>query len=123
MSNTVNAEVGCLYVGEFVEEAELPLNAVPQRSEVVRPQSFITYLDLWSPDDGTRIFTILLKDGRTVSVRGHGLKQWLPIVQGDSGSYGVVTRAGSEEVLVALFRISEVVGIFHGEVQPERKVA
>jgi hypothetical protein len=117
MSNPTNAETGCRYLGEFVEEAELPPNAVGQRSEVVRPQLVYSFLELCPQTDGTRLFTILLKDGRTVSVRGHALKQWPPTIRGDCGSYGVVMRAASDEILVALFRIGEVVGIFNGGVR------
>jgi hypothetical protein len=123
MGNAVNAETGCRYLGEYVDEAELPPNAVYSRSEVVRPSFLLSYVDLWSEGDGSRNFTVLLKDGRTVTVRGHALKQWPPTVPGDSGSYGIVIRSASEEVIVALFRIGEVVGVFHGELQPERKVA
>ncbi len=68
-----------------------------------------------SVGDGNR-FTVLLRDRRTVTVYGHALKH----VQNDSnaadgGSYGILARADGGEVLVALFRVSEVVGVFAGE--------
>jgi hypothetical protein len=68
-----------------------------------------------SASDGTR-FTVLLRDKRTVTVLGHELKY----VRNDSnpqdyGSYGILSRVGGTEVLVALFRVSEVIGVFSGE--------
>lgn len=121
MTNHTNAEVGCLLVGEYVDEAELPTNVTFHRGEVVRPQVVANYLDLWARDDRMKEFTVLLKDGRIVAVRGHSLKHWPSTVSGESGSYGVVVGAAPEEVLVALFKVFEVVGIFHGEMRSDRK--
>ncbi len=123
MTHSVNIVTDCRLIGEFVDEAEPPPNVEFTRAEVVEAHLVASYVDLWNQDDGRRLFTVLLKDGRTVSVRGHALKQWQPTVSGDSGSFGVVIRAAREEVLVALFRTGEVVGIFEGELQGERKVA
>lgn len=65
--------------------------------------------------DGNR-FTVLLRDKRTVTVFGHALK----FVQNasnqtDYGSYGILSRTDGGEVLVALFRVSEVIGVFSGD--------
>lgn len=62
-------------------------------------------------------FTVLLRDQRTVTVVGHAVK-FVPGMESnssDSGSYGVLSRVGDTEVLVALFRASEVIGVFNGE--------
>ena len=123
MSNPANAIVGCHLVGEYVDEAELPANLAFHRGEVVRPQAGSDYLDLGAAGDSFKEFTVLLKDGRVVSVRGQGLKNFPAAVQGESGSYGVIVRTGGAEVLVALFKAVEVVGIFHGEMSPDRKIA
>ncbi len=69
-----------------------------------------------SAGDGNR-FTVLLRDKRTVTVSGHALKYVQnasnPI---DSGSYGILSRTDSGEVLVALFNVAEVIGVFSGDV-------
>ena len=67
--------------------------------------------------DGNR-FTVLLRDKRTVTVFGHALKY----VQNasnptDYGSYGILSRVGGAEVIVALFRVSEVTGVFSGDIR------
>jgi hypothetical protein len=69
-------------------------------------------------------FTVLLRDNRVVTVNGHALKY----VQNasnpsDYGSYGVLMRAGEGEVLVALFPVREVTGIFSGAIQMPRESA
>jgi hypothetical protein len=122
MTNPANAHAGCLLVGEYVDEAELPANLAFHPREVVRPQVVASYLDLWGRDDGKE-FTVLLKDGRVVAVRGQGLKLLPGSQTGDGLVYGIVTRMSGEEVFVALFKSSEVVGIFHGEMRPDRKIA
>ena len=70
-----------------------------------------------SVGDGNR-FTVLLRDKRTVTVFGHALKY----VQNasnptDYGSYGILSRVGGAEVIVALFRVSEVTGVFSGDIR------
>jgi hypothetical protein len=122
MINHTNADVGCLLVGVYVDETELPANVACHRGEVVRPQVVGNYVDLWSGDD-VKDFTVLLKDGRNVAVRGHSIKLWPATITGESGSYGVVMRTAREEVLVAVFKVIEVIGIFHGEIQLDRKSA
>src|SRR5438874_13252179 len=102
MTNPVNAVVDCLLVGEYVDEGECPTTPGSRQGEVVRPQVVANYLDQWGRDDGTREFTVLLKDGRVVAVRGHGLKHSPHPVAGQD-VYSVVIRTAAEEVLVALF--------------------
>jgi hypothetical protein len=123
MTNHTNAEVGCQLVGEYVDEAEVPANVTSHRGEVVRPQVVANCVDLWCGDGDLKDFTVLLKDGRMVAVRGHSLKHWPATVTGESGSYGVVMRSAKEEILVAVFKVIEVIGIFHGEVRLDRKSA
>ena len=119
MTNHVSATTGCLLVGEYVDEAECPANRAFHRGEVVRPQVVANFIDLWGRDDGMREFIVLLKDGRVVVVRGHGLKSGLPL----ASVFSVVVRSGAEEVIVALFKSDDVSGIFHGELRPDRKIA
>src|SRR5437762_785500 len=123
MTNHAGTNVGCLLVGEYVDEAELPQNLAIHRGEIVRPHVVANYIDLWGTDDDLKQFTVLLKDGREVTVRGQGLKHLPASVNGDGGSYGIISRSGGEEILVALFRVLEIVGIFYGEVRPDRKTA
>jgi hypothetical protein len=71
-----------------------------------------------SAGDGNR-FTVLLRDKRTVTVFGHAVK-YVPGMQSnpnDSGSYGILARAGGDEVLVALFQVTEVIGVFSGDLR------
>ncbi len=125
MANHTGANVGCLVVGEYVDEAELPLPLVnPNKvSQVERPRVVATYLDLWSKDDGDKEFTVLLNDKRVLTVRGHGL-QYIqnPSNPSDYGSYAILARTGSEDVVVALFRVAEVSGIFSGARKGTEKV-
>lgn len=123
MTNKSNADVGCHLIGEYVDEAELPAESGCHQGEVVRTQVVAEYLDLWSQGDGLKEFTVLLKDGRTVAVRGQGLKHFPSTGSGEDGSYGVIARVGNEELLLALFKVVEVVGIFHGELRADRKIA
>jgi hypothetical protein len=114
---------GYLRVDEYVDEPETPVDPAIPMGEVVRPSVVFTYLDVRSEDAAIKDFTVLLKDDRTVSVRGHGLKLFQPTVPGESGSYGVVVQAAGEEVLVALFKTIDVVGIFSGEIRSDRRIA
>src|SRR5712691_5569730 len=98
MTNPVNATVGCLLVGEYVDEAECPTNRALHQGEVVRTQVVADFQDLWGRDDGMREFTVLLKDGRVVVVRGHGLKHAPHPVAGED-VYSIVVRTSGEEVL------------------------
>lgn len=123
MPNYSKVQTGCSLVGEYVDEAELPANLVFHQGEAVRTHVVGDYLDYWANGDETKEFTVLLKDGRALTVLGHRLKHWPTTIPGESGSYGVVMRSAGKEVLVALFKIVEVIGIFHGEIQSERKNA
>lgn len=123
MTSHTNADAGCLLVGEFVEEAELPEalaslgNALPSKARVER-RLVASYLDLGSRDDGIKDFTVLLHDKRIVTVRGHAL-QYVQNASNptDCGSYGVLLHGGEGAVLVALFRVSEVTGVFSGNLR------
>jgi hypothetical protein len=123
MSNNANANIGCTHLGEYVDENELPPNHAFSQGEIVRPTVVADYVDIWAKDDGLKEFTVLLRDGRVAAVRGQGLKYLAPTIQGESGSYGVIVRSRGEEVLVGLFKIIEIVGIFHGEVRLDQKIA
>jgi hypothetical protein len=122
MTNHASANIGCLLVGEYVDEAELPTDLACHGGEVVRPQVVANYLDLWGRDDGFKDFTVLLKDGRVLTVRGQGLKHSPHPVAGQD-VYGIVIRSAGEEVIIALFKSSDVAGIFHGEMRSDRKIA
>jgi hypothetical protein len=122
MANHVSATAGCLLVAEYVDEADCPTSLAFHRGEVVRPQVVGNFLDLWGRDDGVREFTVLLKDGRVVAVRGHGLK-YAPHPHAGQDVYSIVVRTGGEEVLVALFKSDDVTGIFCGEMRADRKIA
>jgi hypothetical protein len=67
--------------------------------------------------EGSR-FTVLLRDQRTVTVFGHALNYIPHPNTTDPGSYGIFSQGSDGEVLVALFRVSEVVGVFSGDLHP-----
>ncbi len=73
-----------------------------------------------SAGDGNR-FTVLLRDKRTVTVIGHSLKYLQNASDhADNGSHGILSRMDSGEVLVGLFRVSDVIGVFSGDIrEPE----
>jgi hypothetical protein len=124
MAHSSRAEVGCLFVGEFVEEPEVPTDRAFHRGEVLRPQLVASYLDMGSVVDEVREFTVLLRDSRVITVSGSGLKY----VQNagnpsDYGSYAVLAPSAGGAVIVALFRVSEVTGIFSGDMQRPRESA
>ena len=121
MSNS-NAIAGCLLVGEYVDEAEIPTDFTFHKGEVVRPKVVADHLDIWEKDDGLREFTVLLKDGRVIAVRGH-LLEHSPHLVAEQDIYRIVIRTPGEAVLVALFKTAEVAGIFHGEIRSDRKIA
>ncbi|HUY88826.1 MAG TPA: hypothetical protein VMV10_08845 [Pirellulales bacterium] len=80
-----------------------------------RDQHFEMRFSTISAGDRNR-FTVLLRDKRTVTVFGHALKYVENAANTtDCGSYGILSRTGGGEVLVALFRASEVIGVFSGD--------
>ena len=122
MTIHVNAVVKCLPVGDYVDEAEIPTGLVVHPGEVVRPSRVTNYLDDWESTDVLREFTVFLKDGRILAVRGHTLKH-SPHPVADQDVYSIVLRTRGEEVLVGLFKTADVAGIFHGEIRANQKVA
>lgn len=123
MNNPTHFEVGCNMVAEFIDQAEPPVNPVAERAEPVRPRLIGDYIDQTGDAKEIREFTVLLKDGRVLTVRGHNVKQLPPVIDGAVGSYGVVARVADEEVLIAIFQVHDVIGIFHGEMRDDRKIA
>jgi hypothetical protein len=71
-----------------------------------------------------RQFKVLLRDKREVTVCGHALEH-VPGTESaeDPASYRVVMHAGDRDILVALFRASEVTGIFCGDLRDARESA
>jgi hypothetical protein len=129
MPEPTRANVDCRLVGEYVDEAETP-PVVGERSaplplgEAVKTNVVATYCDVWSPHEEAREFTVLLRDKREITVRGHAVR-YLPgnPASSDAGSYGVVVRGGEGEVFVALFQAGDVIGIFNGNMRPARESA
>ena len=122
MKESKNAEVGCLYVGDYVDEAECPTDSMPLGGVVVRPQVVANCLDVWGRDDNLREFTVLLKDGRTAAIRGHGLKHEPHPLAGED-VFIIIVRTATDEVPVALFKTADIAGIFHGDLRVDRKTA
>jgi hypothetical protein len=121
LANQANVTSGCLLVGEFVDESERPVNNA-QPGEAVRTQIVANHVDLWAASDGLREFTILLREGPVVTVRGHALKHEPHPLAGED-VFGVVIRSAGEEVLVAVFKSADVAGVFDGDIRPDRRIA
>jgi hypothetical protein len=118
LSNGPNANVGCLLVGEYMDEAASASNAVACSGEVVRPQLVASYVDLWATHDGMKDFTVLLRDNRIVTVRGHGPKYVQDTSNSEeAGSYAILAPSESGDITVAFFRVGEVTGIFCGNIR------
>lgn len=113
---TANAViVQCTHVGEFIEEASA--STIPAGAgEPVRPSVVFEFIEEGVPlEPALKTFTVLLRDSRVVTVRGHRLSH---VEHPHAGSYGVMLRSAAGEELVALFRVDEVTGIFSGQMQP-----
>jgi hypothetical protein len=122
MTTPGNSLSPCRLVAEFVDEAELPPAAEIHSGEVVRPRMVGDFSDVGEPADGFKEFTVLLKDGRVVAVRGHALK-YTPHPTAGQDLYAIVARDGGVEQFVALFKSADVAGVFHGEIRADRKTA
>jgi len=73
-----------------------------------------SHVGLWGRDGDLKRFTVLFRDGRVAAVRGHGLKHEPHPVAGQD-VFSIFVQAATEEVTVALFKSSDVAGIFHGD--------
>lgn len=119
-------EVGCKIVGEFVDEmvsdAEIAANGVsvpPNRIVVFEDAMFE---EIKAERNDLRDFQILLKDGRTAIVRGHGLRHELTNDLA-SGIYSILLQTPSREIEIAVFNTTDVIGIFEGELRRDLKSA
>ncbi|MCC6421023.1 MAG: hypothetical protein IT429_22530 [Gemmataceae bacterium] len=118
MSTPSGVDVGCLILQEVVEEANLPKDLTYGLAEPVRPQSVVTFIDGGTCNGSLKNFTVLLRDNRTVTVRGTGLQYVASGSPTDYGSYAILAPGACGEAVVAFFRVSEVTGIFSGEIHP-----
>jgi hypothetical protein len=119
MENQASGNAGCLLVAEYVDEGEVPATLAPgsasvPRGEVERPRVVASYLDLWAHEDPLKEFKILLPNDRVATVRGSGLRY---VKGGTMDCFGVWVRSQGKKVLVALFPIKDVIGIFCGDMQ------
>jgi hypothetical protein len=119
MENQASGSVGCLFVAEYVDEAELPAplakrDSCAARGEVERPRVVASYFDFRAPQDTLKEFKVLLPNDRVAVVRGSGLKY---VKGGAADCLGVWVRSQEEKVLIALFPIKDVLGIFCGDMQ------
>ncbi|SRR6266545_1329952 len=120
MAQDLNATVDCQMVGEFVAEAEVPPDLVGTSAEVCPTEIVASYVAYGIPNDGVKEFTVLLRDNRVVTVRGSGLRYIRKVTH---ESYAILAPATGGEVIVALFPIGMVTGIFSGEMRLPRESA
>jgi hypothetical protein len=121
MPDTDRLETGCLLLAEYCDESEHATPDVMHRSEVVRPNVVASPVEVWDSSERLRDFTVMLRDGRTINVRGHGVSH----VQkhGSPGDYlCIFVRSDANPVTVATFDNDQISGIFHGTIQ-ERAIA
>ena len=114
MPTSMKVETGCHFLGEILEEVEVPVDLKVARGEPVRPRllpEVIEELEI--------AFTVLLKDGRTAIVHGHHLHHERAT---DSGLevFSVYQRTQETDRVVAVFNSTEVAGIFHGDLRESR---
>jgi hypothetical protein len=74
-------------------------------------------IDVWLSDADMKDFTVLFQDGRTAAVRGHALKHLPATSAPERDSWGIVVRSADREDLIAVFKVSDVSAIFHGELR------
>lgn len=122
MANTIPSTAGCLVVGEYVDEAEIATDEPLGRGEAARTDVVASFVDHWTSDDGLREFTVLLNDGRIAAVRGHQIKHDPHPLAGQD-VFSVVVRTETGESNVAVFKGSEVTGIFHGDLRVDSMTA
>jgi hypothetical protein len=108
--------VRCRHVGEFLDEAP-PVSSPVATGQVVRPVTVVEFVEEAVVSTPLKEFTVLLRDGRVVKVPGHRLSYVQHPNATDAGSYGVMARGTLGEELIALFRVTEVTGIFSGQLQ------
>lgn len=116
-------EIGCQMVGEYIDEGAIP-EEFSHLKKYARCETDLThfvgeYVDADGVAEDEREFQVLLTDQRVIRIRGH----CLTFVENkanpqDFGSYGITRRKGNSEMLVALFRVVEVRGVFTGELSP-----
>ena len=124
MAQDLNIDVRCQMVGEFVHEAEVPADLLGTSGEVCRTEIVASYCDDGIRDEAVKDFTVLLRDNRVVTVQGSGLRYLQnPGNPSDYGSYAILGPGGEGAVVVALFRVSEVTGIFSGAMDQPRQSA
>jgi hypothetical protein len=122
MPEIANAEAGCRLVAEYCDEGDLDPQYADRRAEAVRPNRIVESTDVWERADRLRDFTVLMRDGRTVQVQGHGLRH----IQkpGGSGDYlCIIVQSDADPVTVASFDPELVSGIFHGTIHDHRAIA
>lgn len=120
MTTHGNYEAGCLMVGDYSDEGEVPPGVEYASGEPVRPSAVAEFLD--AAADTASGFTALLKQRGQVRVIGHYLK--LLVAEGDAGlTYAVTTRVNGVERLVALFLAADVEGVYRDDADACRKSA
>jgi hypothetical protein len=113
------SSVECRLVGDYMDDAG---GASGHAGEVVRPRVVADFVE--GADDTAKEFTVLLRDQRTVTVHGQGLKCVNHSAQPDDlGTYVIFSRVGDSEITVAMFRVADVTGIFQGDIRPTRESA
>jgi hypothetical protein len=119
-------ETGCKVVGEFFDEM-VSDKEVAAKGVAVPPDRIVVFEDAMFEDVidekcDLRDFQVLLKEGRTALVRGHGLKHEL---DGNTnlGTYSILLQTPSREVEIAVFNAADVIGIFEGELRRDLKSA
>lgn len=122
MFNAHNTDTGCQIVGEFTDDNGGPEFPASNQAEPERPRIIADVVDDGDQIAETRPFTVLLKDGRSITVRGHGLLHELHSLPGQD-VFSVFVQTKTREILVACFKGEEITGIFHGELEAGRKIA
>ena len=120
MIQQVNLILDCTTVGDFTDEAEIPPEFAHLKTTQGRGYEVLPYLpngiipELGNHIATNREFTVLLKDTRVVTVRGHSLRM-VEAPQHES-LYEITSTVGQTEVVVAFFNVLDVSGVFAGKI-------
>src|SRR5262245_26845078 len=123
MTPSINATVECELIGEFTDDASALRSTsemLASNGEIVSTNILAEFTDdaavQFSETAAARNFVVLLKSySHAITVRGHEVNYLSQEKMGSATSFAIVAREGDEEIIVAMFPMSEVIGIYEGD--------
>lgn len=112
MDTSPQVDIRCRHLADFVEEAPAPPASIGTGENVrarMLGQFIVEGQDLSATAEAPRSFVVIFKDRPAVAVRGHGVRL------GGDNFYEVFRRENANDVVVAVVRSQEIVGIIEGD--------